>query len=105
MPAAVLAEISIPLDDVDFGPFPHCSLPRLLRSSEAVPQKPLQPGGSPGLGDIRCCGHYECIDSRPGSSVLGHASFRAVVRTSEAVAHKPLGAESSILSSKDCTTS
>ncbi len=31
----------------------------------------------------------------------GHAGFRAVVRTSEAVAHKLLGAGSSVLSSKD----
>ncbi len=35
------------------------------------------------------------------SSVRGHADFRAVVRTSEPVAHKPLGAGSSVLSSKD----
>ncbi len=35
------------------------------------------------------------------SSVRGHADFRAVVRTSEPVAHKPLGAGSSVVSSKD----
>ncbi len=35
------------------------------------------------------------------SSVRGHADFRAVVRTSEPVAHKPLGAGSCVLSSKD----
>lgn len=35
------------------------------------------------------------------SSVRGHADFRAVVRTSEPLAHKPLGAGSSVLSSKD----
>ncbi len=37
----------------------------------------------------------------PVSSVRGHANFRAVVRTSEPLAHKPLGAGSSVLSSKD----
>ncbi len=31
----------------------------------------------------------------------GHVNFRAVVRTSEPWAHKPLGAGSSVLSSKD----
>ncbi len=56
-PAAVLAEISSPLDGVDFGPFAHRGLPRLHRSSEAVPLKSLQPGGSPGLGDVTCRGH------------------------------------------------
>ncbi len=35
------------------------------------------------------------------SSVQVHADFRAVVRTSEPVAHKPLGAGRSVLSSKD----
>ncbi len=55
---AVLAEISSHLDGVDFGPFAHRGLPRLHRSSEAVPLKSLQPGGgSPGLGDVTCRGH------------------------------------------------
>ncbi len=35
------------------------------------------------------------------SSVRGHADFRAVVRTSEPLAHKSLGAGSSVLCSKD----
>ncbi len=80
----------------------HRGLPRLLRSSEAVPLKSLQPGGgSPGLGDVTCHGHDWRIDWRPVSSVRGNADFRAVVRTSEPLAHKPLGAGSSVLSSKD----
>ncbi len=54
-----------------------------------------------GLGDVMCRGHDGHIKSRPGSSVRGHAGFGAVVRTSEPVAHKPLGAGSSVLSSKD----
>ncbi len=58
-------------------------------------------GGSPGLGDVTCRGHDWRIDWRPVSSVRGHADFRAVVRTSEPLAHKPLGAGSSVLSSKD----
>ncbi len=46
-PAAVMAEISSPLDGVDFGLFAHRGLPRLHRSSEAVGQRSLQPGGVP----------------------------------------------------------
>ncbi len=45
--------------------------------------------GSPGLGDVTCRGHDWHIDWRPVSSVRGHADFRAVVRTSEPLAHKP----------------
>ncbi len=100
-PAAVLAEISSPLDSMDFGPFAHRSLLQLNRSSEALPQKSLLPGLSPELGDVTCRGHEGRIDLRLGSSLRGHAGFRAVVRTSEAVAHKPLGAGSSVLSAKD----
>ncbi len=40
------------------------------------------------------------ISSPLGSSVRRHTGFGAVVRTSEPVAHKPLGAGSSVLSSK-----
>ncbi len=58
-------------------------------------------GGSPGLGDVTCRGHDWRIDCRPVSSVRGHVDFRAVVRTSEPLAHKPLGAGSSVLNSKD----
>ncbi len=47
-----------------------------------------------------CRGHDGHIESKPGSSVRGHAGFGAVVRTSEPVTHKPLGAGSSVLSSK-----
>ncbi len=44
------------------------------------------------------------IDLRLGSSVRGHANFGAVVRTAEPVAHKLLGAGSSVLSSKGFST-
>ncbi len=99
--STVMAEISSPLDSVDFGPSEHRSLPRLHRSSEAVAQpRALQPGSSPGLSDVTCRGNDGRIDSRLGSSVRGHANFGAVVRTAEPVAHKPLGAGSSVLSSK-----
>ncbi len=53
-----------------------------------------------GLGDVMCRGHDGHIESRPGSSVRGHAGFGAVVRSSEPVVHEPLGAGSSVLSSK-----
>ncbi len=59
----------------------------------------LQPGSSPGLSDVSCCGDDGHIDSRLEISVRGHANFGAVVRTAEPVAHKPHGAGSSVLSS------
>ncbi len=100
-PAAVMAEISSPVDSVDFGPSEHRGFPRLHRSSEAVAQpRSLQQGSSPGLGNVARCGNDGRIESRLGSSVRRHAGFGAVVRTSEPVAHKPLGAGSSVLSSK-----
>ncbi len=98
-PSTVMAEISIPLDSVDFGPSEHRGLPR--QSSEAVVQpRALQPGSSPGLSDVTCHGNDGRINSQLGSSVRRHANFGAVVRTAEPVAHKPLGAGSSVLSSK-----
>ncbi len=54
----------------------------------------------PGLGSVRRGAYNGRIDSRLGSSVRGNASFRTVVGASEPVAHKPLGAGSSLLSSK-----
>ncbi len=100
-PAAAMAEISSPLDGVDFGTFEHRGHPRLHRSSDAVAQpRSLQPGSSPGLGSVARGGHDGRIDSRLGSSVRGNASFGTVVGTSEPVAHKPLEAGSSLLSSK-----
>ncbi len=53
-----------------------------------------------GNGSVARGGNYGRIDSRLGSSVRGNASFGTVVRASEPVAHKSLGAESSLLSSK-----
>ncbi len=50
---------------------------------------------------VTCHGHDGCINSSPGSCVCGHVDFVAdwlMVRTSEPVAHKPLGAGSSVLS-------
>ncbi|KAF4109555.1 hypothetical protein G5714_008807 [Onychostoma macrolepis] len=45
--------------------------PLLHRSSEAMAQhRSLQPGGSPGLGGIMCCGHNGRIDSQLGLSGL-----------------------------------
>ncbi len=84
-----------PLDGMDFRPFAHNGLPRQQhQSSEAVVQRSLQPGGSPGFGDIAYRGHGR-IGLSPGSSVRGHTGFVAMVRTSEPVAHKPHGAGSS----------
>ncbi len=77
-PAAAMAEISSPVDGVDFGMFAHCGH---IEWSERD-------------------GHDGCIDSRLGSSVRGNASFGTVAEISEPVAHKPPGAESSLLSSK-----
>ncbi len=97
----VMAEISSPLDCLDFGPSEHRGLTRLHRSSEAVVQpKALQSGSSPGLSDVTCRGDDGRIDSRLGRSVWGNANFGAVVRTAEPVAHKPFGAGSSVLSCK-----
>ncbi len=100
-PAAAMAEISSPQDSVDFGTFEYRGHLRLHRSSDAVAQpRSLQPGSSPGLGSVAHGGHDGRIDSRLGSSVRGNASFGTVVGTSEQVAHKPLGAGSSLLSPK-----
>ncbi len=86
-----MAEILSPLDGGDGGPFAHRGLPWQHRNSEAVAQRSLQLGGAPGLGYITCHGHDGCINSSPGSSVRGHTGFVTMVRTSEPVAHKPLG--------------
>ncbi len=101
-PAAAMVELySGPLDSVDFGPFEHRGLQRLHRSSEAVAQpRSLQPGSSPGLGNVVHCRQDGRIDSQLGSSLRRHAGFGAVVRTSESVPYKPLGAGSSLLGSK-----
>ncbi len=100
-PAAAMAEISSPVDGVDFGMFEHRGHPQLHRSCDAVAQpRSLQPGSSPGLGSITRGGHNRCIVSRLGSSVRGNASFGTVVGTAEPVAHKPPRDGSSLLSSK-----
>ncbi len=39
VPAAVLAELSSPLDCADFGPFAHRGLPQQQQSFEAVAQR------------------------------------------------------------------
>ncbi len=86
---------------MDFGTVEHRGHPRLHQSSDAVAQpRSLQPGSSPGLGSVAHGGHDGCIDSRLGSSVRGNASFGTVVGASDPLAHKPLGAGSSLLSSK-----
>ncbi len=61
----------------------------------------FQPGSSPGLSDVTCHGNDGRIDLWLGSSVRGHANVGAVVRTAEPMAHKQLGAGSSVLSSKE----
>ncbi len=94
-PAAAMAEISSPMDGVDFGMFAHRG------HIEALTQpRSLQPGSSPVLSSVARDGHDGCIDSRLGSSVRGNASFGTVAGISEPVAHKPPGAGSSLLSSK-----
>ncbi len=94
-PAAAMAEISSPVDGVDFGMFAHRG------HIEALTQpRSLQPGISPVLGSVARDDHDGCINSRLGSSVRGNASFGTVAGISEPVAHKPPGAGSSLLSSK-----
>ncbi len=96
-----MAEISSPLDSVDFGTFEYRGHLRLHRSSGAVAQpRSLQPGSPPGLGGFTRGGHNRRIDARLGSGVRGNASFGTVVETSDPMAHKPLGIGSSLFSSK-----
>ncbi len=98
---AAMAEISSPLDSVDFGTFEYRGHPRLHRSSGAMAQpRSLQPGSLPGLGGFTRGGHNRRIDARLGSGVRGNASFGTVVGTSDPMAHKPLGTGSSLFSSK-----
>ncbi len=96
-----MAEISSPLDSMDFGTFEYRGHLRLHRSSGAVAQPgSLQPGSPPGFGDFTRGGHNRRIDARLGSGVRGNASFGTVVGTSDPMAHKPLGTGSSLFSSK-----
>ncbi len=98
---AAMAEISSPLDSMDFGTFEYRGHLRLHRSSGAVAQPgSLQPGSPPGFGDFTRGGHNRRIDARLGSGVRGNASFGTVVGTSDPMAHKPLGTGSSLFSSK-----
>ncbi len=98
---AAMAEISSPLDSMDFGTFEYRGHLRLHRSSGAVAQPgSLQPGSPPGFGGFTRGGHNRRIDARLGSGVRGNASFGTVVGTSDPMAHKPLGAGSSLFSSK-----
>ncbi len=98
---AAMAEISSPLDSVDFGRFEYRGHLRLHRSSGAVAQPgSLQPGSPPGLGGFTRGGHNRRINARLGSGVRGNASFGTVVGTSDPMAHKPLGTGSSLFSSK-----
>ncbi len=98
---AAMAEISSPLDSMDFGTFEYRGHLRLHRSSGAVAQPgSLQPGSPPGFGDFTRGGHNRRIDTRLGSGVRGNASFGTVVGTSDPMAHKPLGTGSSLFSSK-----
>ncbi len=57
-------------------------------------------GIPPGVGDLMRGGHNRRIDARLGSGVRGDASFGAVVRASDPVAHKPIGIGSSLFSSE-----
>ncbi len=98
---AAVAENSSPLDSMDLGTFEYRGHPRLHRSSGSVAQPEfLQPGSPPGVGDLTRGGHNRRIDARLGSGVRGDASFGAVVRASDPVAHKPIGIGSSIFSSE-----
>ncbi len=64
---AAMAEISSPLDSVDFGMFEYRGH---LRSSGAMAQPgSLQPGSPPGLGGFTRGGHNRRIDARLGSGV------------------------------------
>ncbi len=57
--STVMAEISSPLDSIDFGPSEHRpeTISQLHRSPEAVAQpRALQSGSSPGLSDVMCRG-------------------------------------------------
>ncbi len=95
-PAAAMAEISSPVDGVDFGMFAHRG------HIEALTQpRSLQPGSSPVLGSVTRDGQDRCIDSRLGSSVQGNASFGTVAGISEPVAHKPLELKAVFLALKD----
>ncbi len=83
-PTAAMAEISSPLDSVDFGTFEYRGHLRLHRSSGAVAQPgSLQPGSPPGLGGFTPGGHNRCIEARLGIGVRGNASFGTVVGTSD----------------------
>ncbi len=88
-PAAAMAEISNPVDSVDFGMFAHRG------HIEALTQpRSLQPGSSPVLGNVAHDGHDGCIDSWLGSSMRGNASFGTVHK----LAHKLPGAGSNLSS-------
>ncbi len=98
---AAVAENSSPLDGMDLGTFEYRGHPRLHRSSGSVAQPEfLQPGSPPGVGNLTRGGHNGRIDARLGSGVRGDASFGAVVRASDPVAHKPIGIGSSLFSSE-----
>ncbi len=98
---AAVAENSSPLDGMDLGTFEYHGHPRLHRSSGSVAQPEfLQPGSPPGVGNLTRGGHNGRIDARLGSGVRGDASFGAVVRASDPVAHKPIGIGSSLFSSE-----
>ncbi len=98
---AAMAEISSPLDSMNFGTFEYRGHLRLHLSSGAVAQPgSLQPGSPPGFGGFTRGGHNRRIDARLGSGVRGNASFGTVVGTSDPMAHKPLGTGSSLFSSK-----
>ncbi len=99
---AAMAEISSPLDSMDFGTFEYRGHLWLHRSSGAVAQPgSLQPGSPPGLGGFTRGGHNSRIDARLGSGVRGNASCGAVVGASDPMAHKPLGTGSSLLALKE----
>ncbi len=98
---AAVAENSSPLDGMDIGTFEYRGHPRLHRSSGSVAQPEfLQPGSPPGVGNLTRGGHNGRIDARLGSGVRGDASFGAVVRATDPMAHKPIGTGSSLFSSE-----
>ncbi len=81
---AAMAEISSPLDSMDFGTFEYRGHLWLHRSSGAVAQPgSLQLGSPPGFGGFTRGGHNRRIDARLGSGVRGNASFGTVVGTSD----------------------
>ncbi len=104
-PAAAMAEILSPLDEMRTSGRLSIVVTRGCIEALTLWRNPdLFSRGVPLGTTLTRGGHDGRIDSRLGSSVRGNASFGTVVGASEPVAHKPLGARSSLLSSKGVWT-